>query len=146
MATQSFYQPYSGTFSAGQYAIYPVSGYDLSLYNTYGTVVPYYIPLVTNTASIPLKANETVVFEIDYCIPALVDAPKYTSSKLVDYPITNPMINISEDNIPYKDIGTPRSNQWYGVPGTISSVGGEYPLIMNKSAGGAYDTYSAMNQ
>lgn len=148
MATQEFYQPYSGSFSPGQYDIYPLNGYDLSLYNTYGTVVPYYIPLVTNTASIQLKANETVVFEIDYCIPALQNAPKYTSSMLSGYSITNPMINITADNIPYKDIdnGMARSNQWYGVPGTISSVGGKYPLIMNASPGSNYTTYSAMNQ
>lgn len=146
--TQSFYQPYSGTFSAGQYAIYPVSGYDLSLYNTYGTVVPYYIPLVRNTASISLKANETVVFQIDYCIPDLEDAPKYTSSIVLN-PVGNYMVSGSLNKIPVYSQwgGSSGASQWYGVPGTISSVGGEYPLIMNSTSGSTeYITYSAMNQ
>lgn len=144
MATSSFdYQLYYGTFSAGQYAIYPLSGYDLSLYNTYGTVVPYYIPLVCSTASIQLKSDQTIVIQIDYCIPPLSSAPKYTASFVTGAPFA--MVSGSFNKIPYYgQLGT--NFQWYGVPGTISSVGSEYPLIMSATTTSAYVTYSAMNQ
>lgn len=122
-------EPYSGTFSAGTFDIYPASGLNYSPYNTtVGTPVPYMYPIAYTTGSIVSSQDETVYISIQYYIPEINNTDININRGTMYYQldggteIPNAIIELQQD--PVTASGYPLS----ATPYSISSIGAPYEI------------------